>query len=239
MRPFAPVATATLALDFDGHRLAYRLSGRRGDGPAIVVVNQYWRPEDAVHVRMLGDRSQVFHITPVGYGKSDRVPGYAGEALPDQVIAVLDRHEVERFVVWGYSAGGAMAACVARATPRTAALICGGFSLFHRFTPGTMRTLDRRLAPDHASRSLWPWVNAFDWHHEIDAMALPTLLYWGGSDRQMASKLRRSSSALFVGQVDFVEFEGLDHGACNSSEALAGLVVPTIRDWMARLVSMS
>lgn len=228
------MATESLALDFDGHRLAYRVSGRRGDLPAVVVIGQYWRREDDVQVEMLGDRSQVFHITPVGYGTSDRVPGYAGEALPDQVAAVLDRHEVDRFVIWGYSAGGAMAACVARAEARTAALVCGGFSLFHRFTPGTMRQLDRRLAPNHASRSLWPWVNAFDWRCELAASAIPTLLYWGSDDRQMAAKLRLSRAELFFARIEFVEFEGLDHATCNSSEALRDAVVPTVRDWIDR-----
>lgn len=50
----------------------------------------------------------------VGYGYSERVPGYAGEALADQFLAVLDHHGLDRFVVWGFSAGGAIAASVAR-----------------------------------------------------------------------------------------------------------------------------
>src|SRR6185437_12348879 len=101
-----------------------------------------------------------------------------------QVLAVLDRHQIDRFTIWGYSAGGAMAAYVARATPRAAALVCGGFSLFDRFTSGTLQRLDRRLPPDHASRTLWWWVNSVDWTGEISAASFPCLLYWGSRDRQ-------------------------------------------------------
>lgn len=224
------MATETLALDFNGHRLVYRVSGR---GPALVVISQYWRREDEVHVRRLADGWQVHHITPVGYGASDRVPGYAGEALAEQVAAVLSRHQADRFVIWGYSAGGAMAACVARASPRTAGLVCGGFSLFDRLTPGTMRQLDRRLHPEHASRSLWWWVNAFDWNDEIEAMSCPSLFYWGSTDRQMAKKLRRAQTQLGLQNVDFVEFAGLDHAACNSFEALTDEVVPMVEGWIS------
>jgi pimeloyl-ACP methyl ester carboxylesterase len=229
------VDLATRTVDFDGHRLAYRVNGR---GPALVIVSQYWRSEDEVHVRLLGDRWAVFHITPVGYGKSDRVPGYAGEALAPQVLAVLDDHGIDRFVVWGYSAGGAMAACVARATTRVAAMICGGFALFDHFTPATMRQLDRRLRPNHASRSLWPWVNAFEWTDEVGSMSCACLVYWGSEDRQMAAKLRRSQGQLALQHVDFVEFVGPDHGACNSRETLESTVVPAIKSWLTRRVAL-
>lgn len=190
-----------------------------------------------VHVRMLGDRCEVFHITPVGYGESDRVPGYAGEALPDQVLAVLDRHEVNRFVVWGYSAGGAMAACVARATPRAAGLVCGGFCPIDALPPGTMRSLDRRLRPDHASRSLWWWFKTFDWATELASMSCARLLYWGSKDRQMAGRLQRAQREMELQEVEFVEFAGLDHAGCNAREALEGQVVPTIANWLSRRVA--
>lgn len=201
-----------------------------------MVISQYWRREIEIHTRLLGGRWQLFHITPIGYGLSDRVPGYAGEALHEQVLAVLDRHGVERFAIWGYSAGGAMAACVARATKRAAGLVCGGFGLFDQFTPGALRQLDRRLDPDHASRSLWWWVNCFDWASEVENMC-PCLLYWGSNDRQFAKKLRRSQRKICSSSdVDFVEFPGLDHGACATRESLEELVVPTIEPWLAARV---
>lgn len=225
--------TDTHSLDFDGHRLAYDVSGR---GPSIVIVSQYRLKEDGVHVRLLSDRWQLFHVTPVGYGQSDRVPGYAGEALADQIVAVLDRHEVDRFAIWGYSAGGAMAACIARATPRAAALVCGGFDLFDPLAPGTLRQLDRRLHPDHPSRSLWRWVNAFDWNSELRAMSCPCLVYWGSDDRQIAKKLRRAQARLLLHDVDFVEFTALDHAACNTRKALLEHVVPAVDEWVSSRV---
>jgi pimeloyl-ACP methyl ester carboxylesterase len=219
-------------VDFDGHRLAYRVSGR---GPAVVIVSQYWRKEDEVYSRLLSHRWQVFRVTPVGYGHSGRVPGYAGEALTGQIVAVLDRHEVDGFAIWGYSAGGAMAACVARATPRVAALICGGYNLFTPLTAGTLRQLDRRLHPDHPSRSLWWWVSTFDWNSEVRAMSCPVLLYWGSDDLQ-SKKLRRAQARLTLNDVDFVELAGLDHTACNTQEALREHVKPVIDQWLSSRV---
>jgi pimeloyl-ACP methyl ester carboxylesterase len=225
------VGTDARSIDFDGRRLAYRVSGQ---GPALVVLAQYRQPADAVRVRMLGDRCTIFHITPVGYGESDRAPGYAGAALPEQVLAVLDRHQVSRFVVWGYSAGGAMAACVARATPRAAGLVCGGFCPVDAMTPGTIRRLDRRLRPDHPSRSLWWWYNTIDWGSELGSMPCARLLYWGSQDRQMARRLRSAQLELSLRDVEFIELAGLDHTGCNTKEALAQTVIPTVADWLSR-----
>ena len=123
---------------------------------------------------MLSDRYKVFQVAPLGYGYSERVPGYAGELLHDQILAVLDRHDVERFVVWGYSAGGAMTLSIARGTQRAAGLVCGGFAPDF-ITPGIMRQMDRRLPPDHAARSLWWWHDAFDWSDEVSKMSCARL----------------------------------------------------------------
>lgn len=224
------MASQDLALDFEGHRLVYRVSG---EGPAIVVLSQYWRREVVARARLLGADYQLFEITPVGYGRSERVPGYAGERLPPQVLAVLDRHGVDRFVVWGYSAGAAMAAGVARSTPRVAGLISGGFA-FDSATPGVRRQLDRRLAPGHPSRYLWTWIAAFDWRAELAALPVPRLLYWGAQDRQMAGRLRSWADHLDLEGIDFVEFAGLDHGGCGAPEALESVVVPCLDDWFAR-----
>lgn len=228
--------TETRHLDFDGHRLAYRATG---EGPALVVMSLYRRREDVVQCQVLSDRWRVFQIQPLGYGYSERVPGYAGEALADQVLAVLDHHRVDRFVVWGYSQGGAMAACVARATPRTAGLVCGAFSILDHPSDAQMRRMDRRLPPDAASRSLWAWVRRFNWAEELRTMPCPSLLYWGSEDRH-AKGLRRARALLggqdlFGGQeVEFVEYEGLGHEAGGEPQFLADAVIPMVVDWTAR-----
>jgi pimeloyl-ACP methyl ester carboxylesterase len=222
------VASESHQVEFDGHRLVYRVSGQ---GPALVVLNLYRRRADMVHARLLSPRWRVFQVFPLGYGYSERVPGFSGERLVEQVLAVLDRHDVNRFVVWGYSKGGAMGLSIARATTRVAGLVCGGFWP-GLVTPGLVRQLDRRLSPDHPSRSLWWWFKDFDWSDELSRMSCARLLYWGGQDRQMAQRLRRTREQLTLQDVDFIEFPGLDHGACGSPEAAESVVVPEVATWL-------
>ena len=50
----------------------------------------------------------------------------------------------------------------------------------------------------------------------------------------MAKKLWLAQQRLTLQAVDFVEFEGLDHGACNTEAALTGLVIPAVVSWVAR-----
>ena len=59
-------------------------------------------------------------------------------------------------------------------------------------------------------------------------------MYWGALDRQMAARLRRWAGHLDLQGVDFVEFPGLDHGACGTPEALERVVVPCLRHWFSR-----
>lgn len=229
------MTSETRYLDFDGHRLTYRVSGT---GPVLVVLCLYRRRADMAQARMLSERWKVFQIAPLGHGYSDRVPGYAGELLADQVLAVLDRHNVYRFVIWGYSAGGAMTLCIARATSRTAGVVCGGL-VPQAPTPGALRRLDRRLRLDHPSRSLWWWMKNFDWNDEVGKMSCVRLFYWGSEDHHMANGLRRVRDQLTLQDVDFIEFPGLDHGACNAPEALEHAVVPTVSNWISRSLGPS
>ena len=226
----------TLHVTFDGHRIAYRVAG---EGPALVVLNLYRGRDDVVQLRLLSDAWQVFEVAPLGYGRSERVPGYAGEALADQILAVLDRHGADRFVIWGYSQGGGMAACIARGTARSAGLVCGAYSLLDRPTDAQMRRMDRRLRPDHPSRAFWSWLKQFDWDAELASMSCPRLLYWGSEDRRQAKGLRRAQERLTLQDVDFVEYPGLGHEVGGDEMLLADLVIPTVRDWVARRVGPS
>jgi pimeloyl-ACP methyl ester carboxylesterase len=217
---------------FDGHRLAYRVAG---EGPALVVLHLY-RRRDVIQLRQLSDRWQVFEVAPLGYGFSDRVPRYAGEALADQVLAVLDHHGADRFVVWGHSAGGAMAACIARGTPRTAGMVCGAYSPFGLPTAASVRQMDRRLPPDSAARTLWSWVKQFDWDDELRTMHCPRLLFWGSEDRQMAKSLRLAQQRLTLQDVDFIEYAGVGHEVGGDDDLQADLVIPDVVAWTARRV---
>lgn len=227
--------TETRYVDFDGHRLAYRVSG---SGPALVLLNLYRRRQDMLQARVLSETCQVFQVEPLGYGHSDRVPGYAGARLGEQILRVLDQHDVDRFIVWGYSAGGAMALCAARSTTRTAGVVIGGFSPGH-LLPGLLRQLDRRLDPDHPSRSLWWWFKEFDWTTELATMRCAQLFYWGSADRQMARQLRDLSAHLNLRDADFVEIAGLNHAQCNTPTALEHDVVPPVAGWLRRRIGPS
>lgn len=214
---------------FDGHDLAFRVVG---EGPALVVLNLYRRPETP-QSRLLTDRWQVIELCPLGYGYSDRVPGYAGERLVEQVHAVLDHRGVDRFVVWGFSAGAAKAACVARASPRAAGVVCGAFDLVTQPTPGSMRRMDRRLAPDQPARSLWWWYTRFDWADELARMPCTRLVYWGSEDRHQAKGLRRARQMLALGDVDFVEYPGVGQEVGGDPALVERFVVPTFVEWAA------
>lgn len=152
---------------------------------------------------------------------------------------MLDDDGVDRFVVWGYSKGGAMAACVAQRTPRTAGLVCGASSLLDHPTEAQMRRMEGRLRPGHPSRTLWAWVRRFHWAQELRTMPCPSLFYWGSEDRH-ARGLRRarellSGQDLFGGQdVEFVEYPGLGHEAGGDPHLLATRVIPMVVDWTAR-----
>jgi pimeloyl-ACP methyl ester carboxylesterase len=151
---------------------------------------------------------------------------------------VLSRHDVDRFVVWGYSAGGAMALCIARATPRAAGVVCGGAPPVPLLT-GVMQQLDRRLRPDHPSRSLWWWYNEFDWSEEVRAMTCARLFYWGGKDRETTKRFRRLRRQLVCQDVDFIEFPGSDHTGCNAPGVLSRSVVPAVATWASRRLGSS
>jgi hypothetical protein len=49
----------TRYVQFDGHRLAYRVSGQ---GPALVVLSLYRRREDMMEACVLSDTYQVFQV---------------------------------------------------------------------------------------------------------------------------------------------------------------------------------
>lgn len=58
-------------------------------------------------------------------------------------------------------------------------------------------------------------------------------MYWGSQDRQMATKLRDAERQLLAQGVDFVEFSGLDHRACNDRKELEATVIPTVVEWLS------
>jgi pimeloyl-ACP methyl ester carboxylesterase len=221
---------------FAGHDISYRVAGR---GPAVVLVKPHRRPKDYPQLRILPDRYLTVQIEPLGFGASDRPREYPEAGLHEQIHAVLDQEMVDRFVIWGYSRGGAMAATVAQASPRVAAMVAGGFSLVTMPTDGQMARMDREQRVPVADRTLWHRYKRYDWLAELVGMRCPRLLYVGGDDRTFARGVRRTHGPLTAGGVTVIEFAGLDHQTGNEEPALSSRIVPTVIDWLTNTVGSS
>jgi pimeloyl-ACP methyl ester carboxylesterase len=221
---------------FAGHDISYRVAGR---GPALVLVKPHRYPKDYLQLRLLADRYQVIQVEPLGFGASDRPHRLPGAGLHEQVLAVVDREAVDRFVVWGYSQGGAMAAAVARASPRVVAMVAGGFSLATQPTAAWVDRMDRQQRVPNAARTFWRQFKRFDWVAELAAMGCPSLLYVGGEDRVQAGGLRRTRASLADAGAIVVEFDGLDHRTCDREPAMSTRIVPTVVDWLNNTVGSS
>lgn len=214
---------------FAGRRISYRVAG---DGPALVVVKPHRRPRDCVQLRLLAGRYRVIQVEPLGFGESDPLPADSAAHVHEQVLAVVDHEAVDRFAVWGYSQGGAMAATVAQATPRVVALVAGGFSLVDRPTRAQLARMDREQRVPPAPRAFWHWYRQFDWFEELAAMPFPRLLYVGSDDRTYGPGIRRFRGPLAERGVAVVEFAGLDHLTCTGEPAMSTRVVPAVGGWL-------
>jgi pimeloyl-ACP methyl ester carboxylesterase len=220
---------------FDGHRIAYRMGG---EGPAIVFLRQNHARLDSPPLRYLRQSYQVLQIDPLGHARSDRPPRYPAETLPDQVLSVLDHHDVDRFVVWGYSYGGALAAAVARATPRAVGLITAAFALLSPPSQAYMLRRERE-APDNPGEMFYRLFWALDWAPELAAMCCPKLIYFGGEDRgEQGRGLRRTREQLDALGVDIVELAGFDHRTLGDEDA-ANEVMCTVVDWLSHRIGPS
>ena len=184
--------------------------------------------------RLLADRFRVFQIHPVGFGASDRPAEYDFGDIGAQLVAVMDREGVDRFVVWGFSQCAAMAAMAARSTKRVVALVAGGFQLLDTPTPGTMRRLEREPRLPWCALTFWRAFSALDWVQELRAMGLPKLLYIGTADPAYP-RMHRYAPALRYCGCDILEFEGLDHTTAGLAAQSAGCAGTTgaVADWLA------
>lgn len=190
-------------------------------------------------LRLLSDRYQVIQVEPLGFGSSDRPQDYPDAGLHEQVLAVADREAVGRFVIWGYSQGGAMAAMVAQASPRVAGMVAGGFSLATEPGAAWVDRMERQQRVPVAARTFWRRFTRFDWVGELAAMGCPRLLYAGRDDRARAAGLRRTRASLTDGGAAVIEFDGLDHRTCNSEPAMSTRIVPAVASWLNDTVGSS
>lgn len=215
-----------------GARIAYRSAGA---GAAIVLIKNNRRPLDLPTAEVLSERFRVLQIQPVGFGASDRPEEYAFGSIDAQVLAVLDHEGVDRFVVWGFSQTGFMAAMVARATERAAALIVGSVSLIGMPTDATMRRLEREPRLPRASLEFWRASRRFDWHHELRVLSRSALFYIGTADPGWR-RLRKLGPVLEGCGCDVQVFPDLDHQSAGLGGTGHGLAttVSAITGWLGQ-----
>lgn len=208
---------------YDSHRIWYRVAG---SGPALVLIRQNRVPADDRQLSLFADRYTALQVTPIGFGASERPADYRPpNGIAPQVLAVLDQEGIDRFAVWGYSQGAAMAAVVALATPRAVAMIAGGHPLIGEPTSGTLRRLDKEPRLPIGAHAFWHWYAAHDWDRELSAMACTKIVYFGSEDRPT---LRRRREQLIASGVDVYEFAGLDHQTCDSGLGFEQRVLPAV-----------
>jgi pimeloyl-ACP methyl ester carboxylesterase len=127
---------ARLDVDVPGGRLAaFRFGAARADAPAVLAVHgitansHAWRPV----ARALGDRAALIAPDLRGRARSSELPGpYGMAAYVADLLALLDRLDLQRSVVVGHSLGAYAVARLAADHParvRAAVLVDGGLTI--------------------------------------------------------------------------------------------------------------
>ncbi|NEE02283.1 alpha/beta fold hydrolase [Phytoactinopolyspora halotolerans] len=213
---------------YDGCLVWYRISG---SGPPLVLIRQNRVPKNDQQLALFAGRFTAIQVTPVGFGASDRPVGYRPPGgIAPSILAALDQEGIDRFVVRGYSQGGAMAAVVAQATRRVCAMIADGSPVIGVPTPGTLRRLDKEPRLPVGAHAFWHYYAGFEWDRELTTMECTKIVYFGSEDRSTASQVRRSRERLIACGVDVFEFSSLDHRTCGSGTDAERRVVPTLLD---------
>ena len=232
------------ASSLDGTRIAY---DRSGAGPALVLLHgggsrrQEWH--DVGYVQRLQDHFTIITLDLRGHGQSDlptEPADYAIDKMMQDVLAVADACEVERFALWGFSFGGRVGRHVAAHSERVVKIILMGtplgagfsdefrkeFKEFCAHWPPILQaqrdgTLDLdTLSPDdreflqtfHVS-AMMAWGRAMiDWPAVEPADFLcPVLWLIGSEDRVAMISFRKYESSLPGTRVQSHIVEGLNH----------------------------
>jgi pimeloyl-ACP methyl ester carboxylesterase len=208
-------------ISFAGHAVSYAVLG---EGSPVVVLKPHGGPWIYAFASALAGHYTVIQVDPLGYAHSEGVAEHGPGDVHEQIHTVLDQDGVDRFVVWGYSLGGAMAVAVAHASRRVTAMVCGGWSPAERISEARLRRMDRSPRLPDRDRVFWHWHSRFDWLKELSAMQMPRLVYVGTDDPPRVRGPRgipRTKSALEGLGVQVLEFDGLDHATCMNEPAFS------------------
>lgn len=156
----------------DGTRLHYEVHGEDGHRPVPVVVlhgfaadtRTNWVRPGVVGV-LVADGWRVVGLDARGHGLSDKphdVDAYAGTAMADDVVALLDHLRVDGAHLAGYSMGAYTAVRVAVADPRSRSLVLAGVGgrMRHR-SPVDRRAIADGLLTDDRKSITDPTARAF------------------------------------------------------------------------------
>ena len=112
-------------------------------------------------------------------------------------------------------------------------MITGGFAPVNGGpTDARLARMDREQRVPVASRAFWHWLKQFDWLEELAVMPCPRLVYVGTEDNTQGPGIRRTRPALTDRGVTVLEFDGLDHKACDSEPAVSSRVIPAVTTWL-------
>lgn len=132
----------SFAVSLDGTHIAYDVTGK---GSAIVLLHGGWHTRqnwhDAGYVRRLKHNFKVIAIDIRGNGESDKPIDpiyYKTEKMCQDILAVADACNAERFSIWGFSYGGNIGRYVAAQSDRVEKLVMIGIP-FGLGAPGSFR----------------------------------------------------------------------------------------------------
>jgi len=143
--------TTQYATSPDNIRIAYDVNS---DGPTLMLLHggggsrQEWHA--AGYVERLKDRFKVITVDLRGHGESDKPvdpADYTTAKMGDDILAVADARDADRFILWGYSFGGNVARYLAARSDRVSRLVLLGT----HFGPGVSGEW-RQMAVDFRAR---------------------------------------------------------------------------------------
>lgn len=244
----------------DGVRIAYDVTGA---GPCLLLLHGHTEARGEWHVAGYIERLRAeFTVVPVdvrGQGESDAPDDpayYAVDRVLADTLAVADACGFQRFGVWGYSFGGAVALRLAARTERLTRMVIAGCPFGHTYPPDlversvaqarTVLTAKERgeldtLPLTPAQRAIAERLNIpahiaclralVSWPavapHELRC---PALVYAGMDDEAVTPQLETQRRDIETAGITLHLFPGLDHGGeFVDMETVLPAVMPFLR----------
>lgn len=208
----------------------------------------WWELGYVDHLVATGRR--VLAVDPLGHGSSDRPhdPGaYRCPGVALDIVAAMDAASVAQAILWGFSRGAELAACVAAErsdrvvglalgaggdlaetpsvglSPASEALLAGDWAAFFATPGGSIyadptRRYHERVNDPRAFGAALAGRRLFPYDIDLGRISAPSVVYGGSEDEPELG--RRTARAL---RVEFHELRGLDHrtGLSETDQVMA------------------